>query len=94
LLKRLCKRIGVKEFGFHALRHKVASILMDSGKANLSAIQHFLRHKKATTTELYLKSLSPGGQVMEDILDAHCEEQTEVKKTRKVPKKTENCKLL
>jgi site-specific recombinase XerD len=69
LMPRLCKRAGVKPFGYHSIRHKVASILMDSGKATLSNIQHFLRHNRPTTTENYLKSLNPGSQEMAGILD-------------------------
>ena len=70
LMSRLCKRAEVKPFGYHAIRHMVASILMDSGKATLSNIQHFLRHNRPTTTENYLKSLNPGSQEMADILDS------------------------
>lgn len=70
LMPRLCERAEVKPFGYHAIRHLVASILMDSGKATLSNIQHFLRHNRPTTTENYLKSLNPGSQEMADILDS------------------------
>ena len=66
----LCKRAGVKPFGFHAIRHRVAAILMDSGKATLGDIQHFLRQRRATTTEFYLRSLKPGSTEMAGILDA------------------------
>jgi len=71
MMPRLCKRAKVKPFGYHAIRHRVASILMDSGKATLSNIQHFLRHNRPTTTENYLKSLNPGSQEMADILDSY-----------------------
>jgi len=57
LMRILCKRAGVKTFGFHAIRHHVASILMDSGKATLGQIQQFLRHKRKTTTENYLHDI-------------------------------------
>ena len=69
MISKLCKRAGVKSFGYHSIRHKVASILMDSGKATLSNIQHFLRHNRPTTRENYLKSLNPGCQEMADTLD-------------------------
>ena len=58
LLRTLCERAGVKPFGFHAIRHHVASILSDSGKATLSQIQQFLRHRRPTTTETYLHTIS------------------------------------
>jgi len=68
-MPRLCEKAEVKPFGFHAIRHLVATILMDSGKATLGDIQHFLRQRRATTTEIYLKSLKPGSSAMADILD-------------------------
>lgn len=80
MMPRLCKRAEVKPFGYHAIRHKVASILMDSGKATLSNIQHFLRHRRPTTTEGYLKSLNPGSQEMAGILDSYDQEQAKSKK--------------
>ena len=56
LLKRLCEKAGVVPFGFHAIRHLIATKLYHMGKP-LGAIQAILRHKSAATTERYLKSL-------------------------------------
>lgn len=55
-MKKLCKRAGVKAFGFHAIRHLTASILYHKGY-DVSVIQSILRHKTPTTTNRYLKSL-------------------------------------
>lgn len=55
-MQRLCKRVGVKRFGFHAIRHLTANILYHKGY-EVSVIQSILRHKKPTTTNRYLKSL-------------------------------------
>jgi len=55
-MKKLCKRAGVKVFGFHAIRHLTASILYHKGY-DVSVIQSILRHKSPTTTNRYLKSL-------------------------------------
>lgn len=55
-MKKLCKRAGVKPFGFHAIRHLTASILYHKGY-DVSVIQSILRHKSPTTTNRYLKSL-------------------------------------
>jgi len=56
LLPRLCEKAGVTRFGFHAIRHMVATWLYHMGKP-LGAIQAILRHKSAASTEKYLKSL-------------------------------------
>ena len=55
-MPRLCRKAKVKPFGFHAIRHLSAVILYHSGY-NIAIIQKILRHKNATTTELYLKRL-------------------------------------
>ena len=56
LMAQLCRRGGVKPFGFHAIRHLTASMLYKSGHP-VSLIQMILRHKSATTTDRYLKKL-------------------------------------
>ena len=55
-VKRLCEKAGVPRFGFHAIRHLTASILYWLGKP-VGVIQAILRHKSASTTERYLRSL-------------------------------------
>lgn len=55
-MKRCCEKVGVKPFGFHAIRHLTATILYKMGKP-VSVIQNLLRHKHATTTNRYLGSL-------------------------------------
>jgi integrase len=62
----LCKRAGVKQFGFHALRRFVASVLADSGKSS-NAIRRILRHKNIRTTELYIQNINND---LKDTLDA------------------------
>jgi integrase len=57
-LKAACKKAGVKEFGFHALRHYGASKLASEG-VPLTDIQVILGHQKVTTTSIYLQSISP-----------------------------------
>ncbi len=58
MLKRLCKAAEVRQFGFHALRHYVSQRLMTGGHATLVDIQLLLGHQRATTTDIYLRSLS------------------------------------
>ena len=69
MMKNLCKKAKVTPFGFHAIRHHVASILADSGKASLSQIQRLLRHKRSTTTDRYIKTLDPQLRQVAKVLD-------------------------
>jgi len=68
-MKKLCRKASVKTFGFHAIRHHVASILADSGKASLSQIQKMLRHRRTTTTDNYIKTLDPQLRQVANVLD-------------------------
>jgi integrase len=69
VLPRLCKKAGVKEFTFHSIRHHVAAIL--ATKLPLIEIQKILRHKRATTTDIYLRSLvkvtTKGIKILDDL---------------------------
>jgi integrase len=56
-LKALCKRAGVKPFGFHGIRRYVASVLADTHKVSAKKIQGILRHKSLATTERYIKAI-------------------------------------
>ncbi len=55
LLKGLCKQAGVEEFGFHDIRHTVAKYLNDLQKVGLKKVQQVLRHRRQTTTEIYVE---------------------------------------
>ncbi len=68
-MKTICEKAEVKTFGFHAIRHHVASILADSGKASLSQIQKMLRHRRSTTTDNYIKTLDPQLRQVASVLD-------------------------
>ncbi len=59
MMDRLCARVGIDAFDLYSLRHYVAQRLADSGKASLVDAQRLLGHQRATTTDNYLKSLSP-----------------------------------
>jgi len=56
LMKGLCKKAGVRHFGFHALRHVGASV-MDSNNVPIIAIQKILGHENRATTEIYLQGI-------------------------------------
>jgi integrase len=52
-LSKLCNKAGVRQFGFHGIRHLSASIGMETG-ANILDIQQLLRHTSTRTTERYI----------------------------------------
>ncbi|MCA1794252.1 MAG: site-specific integrase [Desulfobacteraceae bacterium] len=80
-MKNICKKAGVKHFGFHAIRHLSASYLYQIGKP-LSLIQKILRHDSPGTTERYLNSL---GFKADDIGQAVEELSRRKKAERKQP---------
>lgn len=53
----LCKRAGVKPFGWHALRRFVASVYADTHKVSMKKIQFILGHSSVRTTELYVQNI-------------------------------------
>ncbi|MFA5382471.1 MAG: site-specific integrase [Candidatus Micrarchaeia archaeon] len=59
IMGTICKHIGVKKYGFHTLRHFVASYLFDKKKVSLAVISKLLRHKNLQTTERYLQAIDP-----------------------------------
>ena len=57
----LCDKAKVKAFTFHCLRHLSASIMADAG-VPLPEIQKILGHQRATTTDIYLRSIRANHQ--------------------------------
>jgi len=57
MMKGLCKRAGIHHYGFHALRHFMASYLADRERVGTQAVSKLLRHKNLRTTVIYLHSL-------------------------------------
>jgi integrase len=50
-------RFVPRYYGFHALRHFMASYLMDEENVSLKTVSGLLRHKNVRTTEIYLHSV-------------------------------------
>lgn len=71
---RWCKKAGVAPFGWHAIRHLTASTLYRRGYSQ-SHIQAVLRHKSATTTARYLRTLglSDVRKVLDEGLQRECQ---------------------
>jgi integrase len=69
IMKKVCEKAGVKPFGFHAIRHHVASFLADSHKVSHNQIQLMLRHRRLTTTDHYIKTLDPQLKQISKVLD-------------------------
>lgn len=65
-MRGLCKRAGIRPFGFHALRRYVASVLADTHKVSAKRIQRILRHKSLSTTERYIQNIN---EDLEDTLE-------------------------
>ncbi len=59
LMATICRRAGVPKYGFHTIRHFVASYLYDKKKVSLPVISKLLRHKSLQTTERYLQAIDP-----------------------------------
>ena len=57
-MKGLCKRAGITpHFGFHTLRHLMASLMADNPKTSTKTIQKVLGHSELKTTEIYLHEI-------------------------------------
>ena len=69
-LEFICRELEIPVFGFHALRHRAASILNDSGKASMKEMQLWLGHDRQGTTETYLHHISKTFETTVDVLDA------------------------
>jgi integrase len=54
-LKTLCSRAKVELFGYHDIRHSVARYLNDIQKVGLKKVQQVLRHRRQSTTEIYVE---------------------------------------
>ncbi len=86
LMRGLCKEAGVKHFGFHSLRHLGASIMGNSSKVSIGAIQRILGHESQRTTEIYLHSIGQAERsAMEVFEDESGLEMEEEKKSENEP---------
>jgi len=57
LMRALCKRAGIKYFGFHAIRHFSSTYGNDVLKISTGVLSGILGHEDKRTTEIYLHSM-------------------------------------
>ncbi|MFA5323365.1 MAG: site-specific integrase [Smithella sp.] len=57
LMKSLCRRAGIKPYGFHAIRHFSSTYAHDMLKVPTGVLSGILGHEEKRTTEIYLHSI-------------------------------------
>ena len=80
----LCRKVGVRYFRYHSLRHFGASLL-DHANVNIGSIQRILGHENRSTTEIYLHSIGEAEReamrIFEEVSEnSHTESHTETNK--------------
>jgi integrase len=68
LMRTLCKKAGVKPFGFHDIRALGASVMAKEG-VPIKYISNRLRHLKLETTEIYLHTIGDGEKKAAEVLE-------------------------
>ena len=85
IMRTLCRKVGVRYFRYHALRHFGASLL-DTANTPIGSIQRILGHENRSTTEIYLHSIGRADIEAMKVLDreigekSHTESHTETKR--------------
>ncbi len=71
VMRSLCARAGINPyFGFHTLRHLMASLMADNPKTSTKTIPKVLGHSAYKTTEIYLHQLDGAVEkAMDDLSD-------------------------
>jgi integrase len=71
LMATICKRAGVPKYGFHCVRHFVASYLYDKLKVSLPMVSKLLRHKSMAITEIYLQTIDQSSREAMKMLEGN-----------------------
>ncbi len=75
-MSSLCKKAGVKPFGFYALGHFESSVL-DYANVGLGSIQRILGHENRSTTEIYLHSIGRAERVAMEVFELFSSDSTQ-----------------
>ena len=70
------RKVGVRYFRFHALRHFGASGL-DRENVSIGCIQRILGHENRTTTEIYLHSIGEAEREAMAVYEPACQEPSQ-----------------
>ena len=68
LMPALCRRAGVKAFGYHGIRGLTATVLAQDN-VPVKEIQKILRHSNINTTDLYIRSLGITSDRLSSVFD-------------------------
>ena len=71
IMGTLCRKVGVRYFRFHPLRHFGASV-MDRENVPIGSIQRILGHENRTTTEIYLHSIGEAEREAMEVYERAC----------------------
>ena len=76
ILKRACRRVGLRKIGWHMLRHTFCSHLAIRG-ASPRAIQELAGHASLQTTQRYMHLTEGAGRAAIDLLGQHLDNKTD-----------------
>lgn len=62
-MHRICLRANIEPFGFHSIRHFVASYLLDRSRIGKKTVSEILGHRSLRTTDIYLHSFDESQRV-------------------------------
>lgn len=66
-MRRICKRVCVKLFGFHGIKHRTASLLIES--MDLEKTRDSLRHCSVKTTNRYIHKICGKTDALKCVFD-------------------------
>jgi integrase len=90
MMRGICKRAKIPFYGFHSLRHFMATMLSDKAKVSTPVVSALLRHKNIRTTEIYLHSVNSSLREAMDQADVFFTSKIENPQAQPASKETGN----